>query len=210
MKNISIEPHVQAVLFDCDGVLLSSWNSTCYYFNSIREHVGLGPMSPEEEKRAFVSTVSESIGFLVPEDKIQQAVAFAHSFPIENLTKRIKLNDGIEELLQELKKNDIKTAVVTNGENEARDILAYFGLDKWFDTIVTAADVEKGKPHPMGAQKALDICGVKPENALFVGDGPTDMGAANAAGVTFWCYENEELECAEFIESFRQIKLLSR
>lgn len=50
-------------------------------------------------------------------------------------------------------------------------------------TIVTHEDVSSYKPDPEGILLALDRLGVKPEEAVVLGDLPVDMEAATRAGV---------------------------
>ena len=59
------------------------------------------------------------------------------------------------------------------------------GLDGLFATTWCSDDVERGKPHPEGLLRALDVLGVTPERAVYVGDTPTDLEMAVAAGAGF-------------------------
>lgn len=51
-----------------------------------------------------------------------------------------------------------------------------------FDLIVTKDDVAKPKPAPDGIFRAGHILGIPPYRSVFVGDMPSDMQAAKAAG----------------------------
>ncbi|MEV7713173.1 HAD-IA family hydrolase [Streptomyces sp. NPDC088270] len=55
-------------------------------------------------------------------------------------------------------------------------------LSELLDVVVTRQDAPP-KPAPDGLHLALSRLNTKPERAVFVGDSPTDMTAARAAGV---------------------------
>ena len=73
--------------------------------------------------------------------------------------------------LIELAKMDLKLAVVSDAPaREAWLRLTYLNLHHLFDVVVTFDDSGKRKPDPVPFQKALDRLGVKPQEALMVGD----------------------------------------
>jgi HAD superfamily hydrolase (TIGR01509 family) len=54
-----------------------------------------------------------------------------------------------------------------------------------FEVVVCSDDVPRTKPHPDGLHRALEILGLDAEDALYVGDTPTDLAMAAAAGTPF-------------------------
>lgn len=72
-----------------------------------------------------------------------------------------------------------------------RRVLAYllerFDLTRCFETVqscsFTPAGFERRKPNPYNVHVALDELDVEPGNTLFVGDRPVDVEAARRAGV---------------------------
>lgn len=75
------------------------------------------------------------------------------------------------------------TSVMTS--EQVRAVLRGSYLDELLEVIVTSVDVGAPKPDPRGLRRALDIFGVTPAQALFVGDADCDEDAATAAGVAF-------------------------
>jgi beta-phosphoglucomutase-like phosphatase (HAD superfamily) len=59
------------------------------------------------------------------------------------------------------------------------------GLDirRHFDTVVGAADVPRGKPHPDVFLKAAERVGVAPEECIVFEDAPLGVEAARRAGM---------------------------
>lgn len=94
----------------------------------------------------------------------------------------------VPEVLRLLHDNGIKVGIVTNAYQPMwlRDIeIQLHGLLEFFpDCRISAADVGYLKPHPAIFQAALNCCGVKAEEAVFVGDDlEADVAGAQAAGL---------------------------
>jgi pyrophosphatase PpaX len=91
---------------------------------------------------------------------------------------------GVEETLAELERRGHVLGVVTSKRRvTAQPGLAYFGLDGYFQAIVTANDTERHKPEPDPVLKALEMLGCQPGSAAYVGDSVYDIECGNAAGV---------------------------
>lgn len=93
---------------------------------------------------------------------------------------------GIEETLQELKKKQITTGIVTSKTGiELRDDFIPFGLMKYLDFYVCADDTAQHKPNPDPILKFLEKSGILAEQAIYIGDTIYDYQAATAANVKF-------------------------
>ncbi len=89
-----------------------------------------------------------------------------------------------EEVLKGIRDMGIPMCIATRmGGRRARALLESFELDGYFDLIIGAEDVARHKPDPECVFKALDFHDVRAEDAVFVGDSPKDMYAAEAGGV---------------------------
>ena len=93
--------------------------------------------------------------------------------------------DGIRECLQKLKQAGLKLAVVTNANRaNAAARLEITGLLPFFDLVVPSEATGKKKPDPEPVRFALEMLGVKPDEALFIGDSlARDIAAGKASGV---------------------------
>lgn len=94
--------------------------------------------------------------------------------------------DGAVELLAELKRRGLRTALATSSGED--DLAATFGaagvdLRAHVDVVVTKGDVERSKPHPDVVLAALEKLGLSPAECAMVGDTPHDAEAAKHAGV---------------------------
>lgn len=98
----------------------------------------------------------------------------------------ISVDPDALEVLKYLHKR-CKTAVISNltFSESAWKILEYFELTKYLDLIVVSGDVNMRKPHPQIFNMSLRYLGIKPSQALFVGDTlETDVLGAKNVGLT--------------------------
>jgi putative hydrolase of the HAD superfamily len=89
--------------------------------------------------------------------------------------------------VRSLKEDGYKLGLVSNtmfsGAMHVADMRKY-DLDSFFDTMVFSADVNKWKPDPAPFQHVLEILGVPPSRAVFVGDDPgADVVGGQRAGL---------------------------
>jgi len=92
----------------------------------------------------------------------------------------------VKDTLQRLKQEGLKLGVVTGGfEEDIEMILPRTGLDRFFDVKVGANTIGKRKPDPEAFRYALKQLGIKPREAIFVGDNfENDYLGAQKVGVT--------------------------
>jgi pyrophosphatase PpaX len=74
--------------------------------------------------------------------------------------------------------------VTSKGDALANRSLAHVGLAPYFQVVVGADRTERHKPDPDPIWFALRALDREPADAVYVGDSPFDVMAANAAGVT--------------------------
>lgn len=94
------------------------------------------------------------------------------------------IKDGLIELLQYSKMNNIKIAIGTSEKFErVQFYLNKANIDKdTFDAIICGDMVEKGKPAPDIYLKACEKILVNPENAIVCKDAPNGILVAYSAG----------------------------
>ena len=78
-----------------------------------------------------------------------------------------------------------KLALVSNFDHppHVHSVLSKLGLTPHFDSVVISAEVGIKKPDPRIFDAALEQTGIKPEEAIYVGDTEDDIKAARAAGM---------------------------
>lgn len=94
------------------------------------------------------------------------------------------LFEDTKHVLEVLKNDGLKTALVTNNGRKATDfMLNRFDIKRFFDIILTRNDGLRLKPYPDGILWVLDKVNASPTRTLFVGDSSIDIKAGRAAGV---------------------------
>lgn len=91
---------------------------------------------------------------------------------------------GLVELLEYLKKNNIRRAVATSTPYEpALKHIKMAGIYDYFDTIITGDMTENGKPAPDIYLKACSELGVEPTDAMGLEDSYNGVRAIYSAGM---------------------------
>jgi putative hydrolase of the HAD superfamily len=104
----------------------------------------------------------------------------------ENFPGHCKLPEDCLPTLKALKSSGIKLAIITNGPvNWQMRKIRQSGVEPFFDCILVSEAEGISKPNPQIFMRALDRCGVHPNETIFVGDYPEyDIAGALAAGLT--------------------------
>ncbi|MCY0896007.1 MAG: HAD family hydrolase [Alicyclobacillaceae bacterium] len=91
---------------------------------------------------------------------------------------------GIPELLNDMKRRGQKMGVVSSKRRpHVVSELQSKGLHDLFDVIVAQEDTQRHKPHPDPLILAAHMLGVNPTDCIYIGDQPSDVQAAKAAGM---------------------------
>ncbi len=119
-----------------------------------------------------------------------------------------RLQEGAAGFVRALERAGIRRAVNTNGGSEARTNLDSLGLKGAFDLIVSADDVKRPKPWPDGVRLILDRLGIRPGEAVYIGDSVMDGRTARAAGVEFWAYRAPDIEAGRHFHDYDRLTRL--
>ncbi|MFE6826684.1 HAD-IA family hydrolase [Streptomyces sp. NPDC057690] len=171
-----------AVIFDLDGVLVDSFAVMNEAFAlAYEEVVGEGPAPFEEYRRhlgRYFPDIMRIMGLPLEMEEpfVRESYRLAHRVPVF---------EGIVELLLTLRVRGLRLAVATGKSGpRARSLLEQLGLLPFFAHVIGSDEVEHPKPAPDIVLHALDLLGVPAEQAIMVGDAPTDLASAQGAGVT--------------------------
>jgi mannitol-1-/sugar-/sorbitol-6-phosphatase len=166
-----------AVLFDCDGVLVDSDASVLAAWSRWAREFGLDPAAviPVVHGRRSADTVAE----LIAAPRRAAAAALIDRFEVEDAAS-VRAIAGAVTLTQSVP----RWAVVTSGHRElavARLRAAGIAVP---EVLVTADDVERGKPDPEGYLAAARHLGVPAAETIVLEDAAAGIAAARAAGVS--------------------------
>ena len=190
--------HVRGILFDMDGVLVSSLGSverSWAKWGAMRNVDGALAIKTAHGQRA-IETVRKLRPDLndVEELKLIEEIEIADKDDIEVL-------QGVPRILAALPEK-YWTIVTSATEKLARSRLGYAGLAVP-SHMITADMVTEGKPHPEPYLKGAALLGLKPEDCLVVEDSSSGAIAGHAAGckvlATLFSHTMKELAAADWI-----------
>lgn len=182
--------HIEAVIFDCDGVMFESRAANLAYYNRILQQFSYSPVaSDDEELLHFCHTASspQVLEVLLEREHLEDALAFSRQLDYRQFIPHMIPQDHLSELLEELK-SLFPLAVATNRGRSIEPILEHFRLADYFTAVVTSHDVAAPKPAPDMLLLAAEKLAVNCENCLYIGDSELDRRAAEAAGMEFAGY----------------------
>ena len=188
------------VLFDLDGTLVDTRAAVmeCYtrVFRTRLESAFPPPDFPIAD--LFAMRPAEVFAIVAPDRTEELFTAYRDTYPL--CTDQVKVFAGIRDMILDLVEQGRSLSVVTNKGLERTLIdLAVANIEpSLFKAIVTAEDTVDRKPHPAPILLGLQRAGARPEDAVYVGDGPQDIIAARAAGlevvaVTYGFYDRSVL-----------------
>jgi phosphoglycolate phosphatase len=139
---------------------------------------------------------SRLVGPDAPEETVDQCLKLFQADYNIHLNDNTAPYPGVMEMLKTLRDNGVKRAVVSNKYDAATRAICKLHFGDLIDVTIGEGNGISKKPCPDGTNKALSLMGVKPEEALYVGDSDTDVETAHNAnlfcvGVT-WGFRSEE------------------
>lgn len=189
----------KAVIFDLDGTIIESAPGILASAKYALEK--LGREMDEGALRAFIGPplekcFSEVCG--LPLDEVDRAITLYREKYFAGEQYNCLIYPGVGELLARLWAAGRKVLLATSkGEGTAKEILAHFGLDRYFSTIAGRTPERESKAEII--QYALDSVEASADEAVMVGDRRFDAEAAgevnlSCIGVLYGYGSREELE----------------
>ena len=176
-----------AVLFDFDGTLV---DTTEMIFQSMR-HATSSVLGREnftrEELLANVGQPLPRQMEILDAEKAELLLEAYRAHHEEHHDALIGEFPGVDEALYRLRTAGVRIVVVTSKRRRSVEMALekFPGLDLVVDLFVTMEDTTEHKPHPEPLLKGLELAGDVPKDkAVYVGDSPFDVQAAQAAGLS--------------------------
>ncbi|MCG0238251.1 MAG: pyrophosphatase PpaX [Firmicutes bacterium] len=174
-----------AVLFDLDGTLIDTNELILVSFDHVfREHLGL-QVPRAQVVRHFGEPLSTILARFAPPERVPELIAAYRAFNLAHHDRLVRPIPGVRAALDRLRAAGVPLAVTTSKRREtAYRGLRLFGLEGYFQAVVTWEDATRHKPDPEPVLVTLDRLGVPPgDRVLMVGDSVSDLLAGRAAGV---------------------------
>ena len=176
-----------AAIFDLDGTLVTfkldvrEWRRVIIDVMRSRgfETSGLGASTPTQD--ILDSAKGQDPGRY--EGLKREAFSILDGLELEG-ARAATVFPGVGAVLQKLKSGGFRLGVLTNSGRAASSLsLGRWGLQGFFEFVLTRDDIDAMKPRPDGLNRAVRLLGVRPDQAYYVGDSVYDVIAARGAGV---------------------------
>lgn len=184
----------EAILFDCDGVLVDSEPITNGVLRDLLEESGW-TLSPEECMRVFIgkavrderAIIEARTGRPLTEDWMAEFYARRNT----ELQARLQAIAGAHEAVAAAHAHAGQRIACASGADrfKVEMQLAQVGLMPWFDgRIFSGHEMPRSKPAPDVYLAAAAHLGAAGERCLVIEDTTTGITAGVAAGATVWAY----------------------
>lgn len=185
-------PHdIKAVILDMDGTLLNTEPLHAQAIEKILVQNGLQITAHEIEERFYgmsdteVFKNFESKLFLELETFLKEKNALMKELIQQKTPEEFAklLTPGVLDFLSEVRRKNIKLALVSASENEVIDaIITHLGLKETFSFLIGRQSTLLTKPNPSPYFLALRLLEVKTSEALIFEDSPSGLQAALGTG----------------------------
>jgi HAD superfamily hydrolase (TIGR01509 family) len=176
------------VIFDMDGLMFDTETVSYSAWKQAGNKYGY-----DINKDIFMKILGTNIEYI----KNIYRENFGEDFPLEEIINErnllaekivddngLRVKDGLYQLLEHLKKLNIKRAVATSTSRErAMKLLQLAEIDKSFDYIICGDEVTKSKPEPEIFLKVAEKLGCSPEKSVVLEDSRWGIQAAKNAGM---------------------------
>lgn len=175
------------VIFDLDGTLLDTLEDLTDGVNHVLSERGYRTRTIDEIRSFVGHGVASLMRLALPEETDDETYAAAladfRKYYTANCRVKTRPYNGVTELLKELKARGIKTAIVSNKNDEAVKALAEYYFHDLTAGAVGGRAGKPLKPAPDAVLEAMRLLDAKSGSTLYVGDSEVDKETADNAGV---------------------------
>jgi phosphoglycolate phosphatase len=176
--------NIKLVIFDLDGTLVDAYAAICSSFNYVMRKLGLKPRSSRFIRRAVGWGDANLLRPYVSGHDLERSLRLYRGHHKLSLLKQSRLYPYVSSLLRQLKAQGCKLAVASNRPSMFSHILLkHLRIRKFFDYVLCADKLKRGKPDPEILNKIIKRSAFKKSQVLYVGDMVIDAQAGNRAKV---------------------------
>jgi beta-phosphoglucomutase len=181
---------IKACIFDLDGVVVDTAKYHFLAWRALADELGFEFTLEDNERLKGVSRMQSleillEIGGLQFNDQEKEEMAARKNALYVSYIEKMTPDEilpGVEQFLQELRKNKIKIALGSASKN-APMILERIGLTALFDSVIDGNSITEAKPNPEVFLKGAELLGVKPEHCVVFEDAIAGIEAARNANM---------------------------
>lgn len=190
----------QTVIFDMDGTILETLEDMCASVNVTMDHVGYPRRTMDEVRRFVGNGAAKLIERCMPagaeDPRYPAALEFYRAYYDAHAQIKTGPYPGIPELLNQLSREGVRLAVVSNKPDEAVRALTERYFPGVFPVAIGNRDGWATKPAPDSVYEAMCLLGARRESTVYVGDSDVDVDTARNAGldsvIVTWGFRDED------------------
>jgi len=172
-------------VFDLDGTILNTLDDLADSLNHCLSVFKMPERTIDEVRRFVGNGIRKLIERAVPENSSDDDINMVYNEFIkyygEHCSDKTKAYDGIENLIENLRKSGCHTAVVSNKADYAVQELCRKYFNGCFDYAVGEREGISRKPSPDSVNEVLEKLNISRKDSVYIGDSDVDiMTAANA------------------------------
>ncbi|NLU10831.1 MAG: beta-phosphoglucomutase [Tepidanaerobacter acetatoxydans] len=211
-----LDKDLQAVIFDLDGILVSTDEMHYKAWNQLAEEIDI-PFDSEKYREFRGVSRMKCLELLLDESKENYSDAEKAAMAkrkndlylkyLQSLSEE-NIYEGARELLEELQANGILTAVASSSKN-AYAILEKTALLPLVDIVADGNEIAQSKPDPEVFKLAADKLGVPYESCVVIEDAKAGIQAAKSGNMRAIGVGQALKDCTEMDSYFPQIKQIT-
>ncbi len=198
---------LKLIVFDCDGVMFDSRSANKEFYNMLLEKFGHPPMSENELEYVHMHNVQKGIAYIFrshPETSIAEVDAFRKTIGYKQFLPFMKMEPDLIAFLDRVKSR-YHLAISTNRSDTMEPLLQTFGLQGYFQKVMTSRNAKRPKPAPDALLEILDHFACRADEAIFIGDSILDRQHSASCGVPLIGFKNKNLPADYHVNSFMEI-----
>lgn len=190
----------QTAIFDMDGTILETLEDMRASVNVTMNHVGYPRRTMDEVRRFVGNGAAKLIERCMPagaeDPRYPAALEFYRAYYDAHAQIKTGPYPGIPELLNQLSREGVRLAVVSNKPDEAVRALTERYFPGVFPVAIGNRDGWATKPAPDSVYEAMRLLGARRESTVYVGDSDVDVDTARNAGldsiIVTWGFRDED------------------
>lgn len=179
------------IVFDLDGTLVDTAPDLICATNHVLKQASLPTVAAEDLRpwisfgaRRMIVEALRIVGSKKTESEIDEFLAGFLAYYSDNIAAESLPFEHALDVLDRLRAAGARLAVCTNKrEALSRQLLSELAILDRFDAVAGRDTFPVYKPHPDHLFGAISLAGGNRSRAIMVGDSPTDIATARAAGI---------------------------
>lgn len=175
------------IIFDLDGVVIDSIADLVTALRYSLHQVGSSDRDPAFVRSCIGGGARNILLRCLDQNKkerVDEAMQTFRTYYEENCTNQTTLFPGVSGILDYYFSKKRLALATFKIRAATLKILTQLDVLKYFDVVITADDVQRPKPDPECINRILENLHCSPDDAILVGDTPTDIRTGKNAGIS--------------------------